>query len=246
MLLDIPLPLKLETASNDEEVQENLLVAFPAVGAVLGLIAYLVAYILGLLLPIRSASAVIVSVVLALGTELAASSSSISLLTSFIRAKISNDNDIEIANSIDSNISLEKPLSLMLFLSLYLMKIFCIGLLIYHGKTSWIIVTFTLSYLIRSQLASEPLLGSSFPLVETEDERSAIKFPWIAASAIVLFVGISYIPAAIIILLIAFALIIGFRKHSAKLGGVTAPMIGVYGVASELFFLFAGVAIVIR
>ena len=246
MLLDIPLPLKLEDASDDEEVQENLLASFPAVGAVLGLAAYLVAYILALLLPIPAASAVIVAIVLSLGSELAASSSNISLLTSFIRAKISKMNDVEIATSIDSNISLDNPMSLMLFLSLYLFKVFCIGLLVYHGKTSWIIITFTLAYLVRSQIATLPLIGSTVPMIETEEEKSAVKIPWIVASVIVLCTGITYLPASIIILLITLAMIVGFKKYTSMLGGTSAPVIGLCGVISELIYLFAGVAIVIR
>ena len=134
----------------------------------------------------------------------------------------------------------------MLFLSLYLLKLFCFGLLIYHAKTSWIVITFTLSYLIRSQLVTLPSSESYGALIEEEDDKYAVKMPWIVASIIALVAGSAYLASAIIILLVAFALIIGFKKYAQQMGGVSASMIGVYGIVAELVFLFTGAAIVIR
>ena len=247
MLLDIPLPLTVEEVDEDEDDEDSyLLLCFPLVGAVIGMFSYLTAYILGLILIIPMAAAVIVSIVLTLGTEMVAASSNLSILTSFINAKIAGKSSAELEHSLREKLTLEDPLSLMLFLSLYLLKLFCLGLLIYHAKTSWIVVTFTLSYLIRSQLVTMPSSESYGALIEENDEKYAVKMPWIVASVIVLVAGSSYLASAIIILLVAFALIIGFKKYSQQMGGVSASMIGVYGIAAELIFLFTGAAIVIR
>ena len=247
MLLDIPLPLTVEEIDPaDDDGDSYLLLCFPLVGAALGMLSYLIAYILGLILIIPMAAAVIVSIVLTLGTEMAASSSNLSVLTSFINAKITRKNGAELEHSLSEKLTLSDPLSLMLFLSLYLLKLFCFGLLIYHTKTSWIVVTFTLSYLIRSQLVTMPSANSYGALIEEDDEKYAVKIPWIVASIIVLIAGSSYLASAILILLVAFALIIGFKKYAQQMGGISASMIGVYGIVAELILLFTGAAVVIR
>ena len=247
MLLDIPLPLTVEDIDSEEDDGDSyLLLCFPLVGAALGVLAYFVAYVLGLILIIPMAAAVIVSIVLTLATEMTAASSNISVLTSFINAKIAHKNSAELELSLNKKLTLDDPLSLMLFLSLYLLKLFCFGLLIYNAKTSWIVITFTLSYLIRSQLVTLPSYNSYGALIEEDDERYAVKMPWIVAGVIVLFAGASYLASAILILLVAFALILGFKKYARQMGGVSPSMIGVYGVIAELVFLFTGAAIVIR
>ena len=247
MLLDIPLPFITEELDEEEDDGDSyLLLSFPLVGAVLGLLAYLVAYFLGLILVMPMAAAVIVAIVLTLGSEMAASTSNISVLTTFINAKIARRSNAELESLLSSRLSLEDPLSLMLFLSLYLLKLFCFGLLIYHAKTSWLIITFTLSYLIRSQLATMPSSDSYGALIEEDDDKFAVKMPWIVASAIVLIAGSAYPATAIITLLITFALIAGFKKYAIISGGVSGAMIGIYGIVAELVFLFTGAAIVIR
>ena len=247
MLLDIPLPLTVEDIDFEEDDGDSyLLLSFPLVGAALGLLSYFVAYVLGLILIIPMAAAVIVSIVLTLATEMTAASSNLSVLTSFITAKIANKNTAELEYSLNEKLTLNEPLPLMLFLSLYLLKLFCFGLLIYHAKTSWIIITFTLSYLMRSQLVTMPSYTSYGPLIEEDDEKYAVKMPWIVAGVIVLVAGASYLASAILIMLVAFALLIGFKKYAEEMGGVSPSMIGVYGVIAELVFLFTGAAIVIR
>ena len=199
-----------------------------------------------MILVIPMAAAVIVSIVLTLGTEMVAASSNLSVLTAFINAKIARKSNAELEITLSEKLTLDEPLSLMLFLSLYLLKLFCFGLLIYHAKTSWIVITFTLSYLIRSQLVTMPSSESYGALIEEEDEKYAVKMPWIVASIIVIIAGSAYLASAIIILLVAFVLIIGFKKYAQQMGGVSASMIGVYGIVAELVFLFTGAAIVIR
>ncbi len=246
MLLNIPLPFNADEVDAEDEGDSYLLLCFPLVGAAIGMLAYLVAHILGLILIIPMAAAVIVSIVLTLGTEVVAASSNLSALTSFINAKIAKKRGSELELAMSGKLTLDEPLSLMFFLSLYLLKLFCFGLLIYHAKTSWIVITFTLSYLIRSQLVTMPSYESHGALIEEDDDKYAVKLPWIVASGIVVVAGSTYLASAILILLVAFALIIGFKKYSQQMGGVSAAMIGVYGIVAELVFLFIGAAIVIR
>jgi hypothetical protein len=91
-----------------------------------------------------------------------------------------------------------------------------------------------------------PSSDSYGALIEEEDDQYAVKMPWIVASVIVIVAGHYYLATSIITLLIAFALIIGFKKYVERTGEMSASMIGVYGVAAELIFLFTGAAIVIR
>ena len=55
-------------------------------------------------------------------------------------------------------------------------------------------------------------LRTSQPMIEADDENPAVNLPWLLAVIISVVVGISYLPAIIIISFIAYLLIKYFKK----------------------------------
>ena len=247
MLLDIPLP-KFFAAEDEDEEQKELIACFPLVGAVIGLGLYCIAWVIALLLPVQTAAAVVGSVLLALLTESIASGGNISNLAAFFRAKKEKQSGLEIVKAIEDSNADNTPLNQMFFLSLYLLKVFCFALLFLYERTSWLIIVYTMSYLVRSQMASWNDLRTSQPMIEVDSENSSVKLPWIFALVIsVLVAGFSYFPAVVIIGIIAYFLLRYFKKITEKeLGGVSGTIIGTAGSAAELIFLILGIAMLVR
>jgi len=247
MLLNVPLPAALLDTADAEQEEKYLLACFPLVGAVVGIVMYTIAWLVMFLFPVSAAAAVVGSITIALITEYISIGGNISTLSSFICARKNKFSGQEMLSAIENESPHRNTIDLIFFLSLYLLKLFCIGLLIYHERTSWFIIVFTMSYLIRSQMATWDDLRTSQPLIEIEDKNASIKAPWFFASFIILIAGISYLPAVIIIIIATYLIIKYLEKIvDNELGGVTGSIIGTAGTAAELFFLLAGIAMLLR
>ncbi len=243
MLLNIPLPVALFGKADPDQEDKQLLACFPLVGALVGIIMYTIAWAVAFFFPVSSAAAVLGAIILSLISESISTGGNISTLTSFICARQNKLTGADMVYSLEQGNAHSNATDLMFFLSLYLLKLFCIGLLIYHARTSWLIIVFTMSYLIRSQMATWNNLRTSQPLIEAEDEIDSVRAPWTLAIVIIVIAGISYLPAVLIITIIAYFIIKYFKKITDKeLGGVNGLIIGTAGTAAELIFLIAGIA----
>ena len=241
--MNIPLPVALFGKADPDQEAKQLLACFPLVGATVGIVMYTIAWVVTFFFPVSAAAAVIGSIMLALISESISIGGNISTLTSFIRARQNKLFGTAIVSSMEQGYSQSNATDLMFFLSLYLLKLFCIGLLIYHARTSWLIIVFTMSYLIRSQMATWNDLRTSQPLIEAEDEIDSVRAPWTLAIVIIVIAGMSYLPAVLIITIIAYFIIKYFKKITDReLGGVNGLIIGTAGAAAELIFLIAGIA----
>lgn len=249
MLLDVPLPKFITAQTDDDDEQQELIACFPLVGAVVGLGLYCIAWLINLILPVATAAAVVGSILLALITESISSGGNIASLAAFFRAKKEKNSGLEMLTAIENTENDNTPVNQMFFLSLYLLKVFCFALLFLYGRTSWLVIVYTMSYLVRSQMASWNDLRTSQPMIEAEDENSSTKIPWIIALLIaVLVAGFDYFPAVVIVGITAYLLLRYFKKISNQElgGGVTSRIIGTAGAASELIFLILGIIMLVR
>ena len=248
MLIDIPLPAFFDNEDYDDGENEELLASFPIVGFVIGMSCYLIAWIILILSPSDLAAAIIGAIVITLLLEFVATTSTIAKLATYLTLKSEKADPITIHTELEAGSSINNVPNPIFFLSLYLLKLFSIALLIYEGKISWLIIIFTMSYLVRSQMATWKDLRDAQPIIEIENPLYATKIPWIIAIVISLFVaGFAYFPAVVIVAIIAYFLLKYFeRVAKVELGGITAPIIGVVGTATEIVFLLVGIALLLR
>jgi len=247
MLVDIPLPKFLAAESDDEEDQQELLACFPVVGAVVGLGLFCIAWAISILLSTHTAAALVGSIFLALISESIASSSNIAGLAAFCRAKQEKASTVEIVDALESANS-DISENQIFFISLYLLKIFCFALIVFYERTSWLIIVYTMSYLLRSQMVTWNELRTSQALIDVENETSAIRLPWIVAMVIALFVaGFDFFPAVIIVAIITYLLIRYFKRMvDNDFNGITGSLVGTAGAVTELILLILGIVLLAR
>lgn len=248
MLIDIPLPAFFDNDDYDDSEKEELLACFPIVGFVIGMSCYIIAWIILIFSPSNLAAAIIGAIVITLLLEFVATTGTIAKLATYVTLKSEKSDPITIHTALEEGTSINNTPNPIFFLSLYLLKLFSIALLIYENQISWLIILFTMSYLVRSQMATWKDLRDSQPIIEIENPLYATKIPWIIAILISLFVaGFAYFPAVVVIAIVAFFLLKYFdRVAKVELGGITAPIIGVAGTATEIVFLLIGIALLLR
>lgn len=247
MLLNVPLPIaRLVPADTDGE-ERQLLACFPLVGAAIGIVMYTIAWLAMFFFPVPAAAAVVGAIIIALITESVSTGGNISTLTALVRARQNKSSVEEILLAVEKGYSQQNATDLMFFISFYLLKMFCIGLLIYFERASWLIIVFTMSYLIRSQMATWNDLRTSQPLIEEDNEIAAVRAPWTLGLIILFIIGLSYLPIIPISILVAYLLIKYFKKFTDReFGGVSGSIVGTAGAAAELVFLLLGIAFLIR
>ncbi len=242
MLVDVPLPGFLGSASDSDGDGREVPACFPIVGAALGLGAYSCAWFLCALLPARTAAAMVGSVGLVLFLEIVVSGGNLAVLSKIISlsGKKSRDGETVLGSTFSS--------AQMIYLSLYLLKIFSFALLLLYERTSWLIIAYTMAYLVRSQLATSAGGGGSDALILVRKEKYAVRLPWVIALAISFFVaGFHFFPAVILVAVLAYFMIFRLRKIVMdKFGAMTSELIGAGGAFSELVFLLIGVMLLVR
>ena len=248
LLLEIPFP-NIGLWYEDEEPKGDslrTLACFPIIGALLGYAAYCIIWILSRFQSLTSAAAVS-AILIVVGLEIVTLGKNFNALVSFLEAKLEGVGNIELIAAVEKEpASCKTTLGLMLFLSIFILKIACVALLVYYERTTWLIVTMAVSYAVIAKMATSRDLRTSQPLFETEDGR-AEKLAWLFAGIISFIVGWSYSPAVIIILLLAYFLSGKLKNHcEMQFGGVTGKFVGMAGAAAETLILLAGVILLVR
>ncbi|MBN1864202.1 MAG: hypothetical protein JW808_04820 [Victivallales bacterium] len=242
MLVDVPLPGFLGSVSDTDRDGREIPACFPIVGAALGLVAYCCSWILFALLPARTAVAMVGSVGLVLLLEITISGGNLAVLSNIISLSGNKSRDGE--HVLGSSFSSAQ----MIYLSLYLLKIFSFALLLLYDRTSWLVIAYTMSYLVRSQLAISVCGGGSEALIPVRKEKYAVKLPWIIALVISFVVaGFHFFPAVVFVAVAAYFMIFWLKKMVVdKFGTMTSELVGAGGALSEIVFLLIGVMLLVR
>ena len=135
---------------------------------------------------------------------------------------------------------------MLYFISLYLLKFLCIALLIYHDRAGWIVMVYLFAYMIRSQLAMWDEVNTKVPLIEVDDSDYVVKMSWIFACVISLLVtGFMQLPLLVLFAIVAYFQLKFFKKRVvAEFGGMSSPLVGLFGTISELIFYILAVALI--
>ena len=236
MLITIPLPSKLEFELDTDP--ERTVACFPLVGAVIGFCAYLLASLCFLLIASDILAAATATILITLGAEFISENGEVSLLASVLNLKLKGVPVSEIKELPDTRINYDSSSSLLVFISIYLLKLVCVGLLVFYSKSSWLIASFALGYLMRAKLAVEGQTRDSRAIIEVDDPKHTMNLCWLTAGCAVLIGGLTSFPAPLLILILAYLLFMGFDKLLERsVIEVNERLIDIYGAAADLFFL---------
>ena len=249
LLIVLPLPLQMDNSIRETEDNGTLSACFPLVGASIGICFFCLSWFIALLLPVKIASSLIGGLLLGILSELVLSGGNTLTLTSYFQARQSGCSGFETASVLDSvSTSTTPQVNQIYMLSLYLIKVISLSIFIYYDRSNWIVVVYTLSFLVRSQMLKWNCIRTSKPLFEFQDEADSFNLPWIISTVIcVLILGFYALPAVGIVLLITYFLIKFIKKTiDAKIGGVSGSIISAAGTFSEIILLLSGLILVIR
>ena len=249
LLIVLPLPLQVDNSINETEDNETLSACFPLVGASIGICFFCLSWGITLLLPVRIASSLVGGLLLGILSELVLSGGNTLTLTSYFQARQSGCSGFETASVLDSvSTSTTPQVNQVYMLSLYLIKVISISIFIYYDRMNWIVVVYTLSFLVRAQMLKWNCIRTAQPLFDFQDEENSLNLPWIIAAVVcVIVLGFYALPAVAIALLITYFLIKFIKKTiDAQIGGVSGSIISAAGTFSEIILLLAGLALVIR
>ena len=251
LLISLPMPFQLckHSENNTDDDNEILVACFPIVGAVIGLSLFIVAWAVTILLPVKIAASLIGGLLLAISAELLLSGGNILTLTAYFQARQSACSGFETVTILDAAANSKNPqVNQIYMLSLYLLKIISISIFIYYDRIHWIIIVYTLSFLVRSQMLYWNDIRTGEPFFEFKDDENNLNLPWIISAIICFFVaGFSYLPASAIAMLISYFLLKLIKKIiDKKIGGVSGSIISAAGTFSEIILFLAGLALLIR
>ncbi|OGV49465.1 MAG: hypothetical protein A2X49_00780 [Lentisphaerae bacterium GWF2_52_8] len=256
LLLDIPLPAVFrplasrdgssEEFDTDSSSSSQVLLSFPLVGAAMGLAAYLLAWLL-LRFPGNPAAAFVFALAATIGLEMATSGRHLALLLSFLENRLSGTpTDAALLKLQDDFHSVKSPLGTLVLVTVFLLRIFCFGLLVYYERAFWVILALTGGFAVQAQLATMANLETRQPLLELPEERMA-NYPWFITAAIFLVAGFPCLPAALIGLILCYIIAVQARKYfEAHFGGITPNMTSLAGYLSEITLLITGIIFLVR
>lgn len=246
MLVEIPIPvLDFRGQSDNEDDNFKMVVCFPVVGFLIGLAAYCLIWFIGRF-QTPSATAAVSSILVVLGLEILSFGKNMTALVALFEAKIDVLRGMKPTLKMEEN---DTPFSstfgLTFLVSVVLMRIFCVALLVYYQRSSWLIVTLTTAYAVQASLAAGGRkLNNSAPLVKADEK--AIRLSWITALVLSFICGYNF-PAVLITYLIIFFFTGLFRNYCENnFGGLSGRLVGMAGLAAETIILLTGIIFLIR
>lgn len=225
-----------------EDIPDNIIIYFPAVGAAIGFAAYCSSWLLDRLMDGKIFSAMLSAVIITLALEILTLGKDLAILMNFLKVMAKNAQAEEAFSIIEDK---ENPIygisDLVLLFSLFLMKIICIGILIYSGNALWLVVMLTLPYLIQGLVAVAPssiIEGSILP-----SDRDTVKNAWIVAGIICIVAGAGqqFIPAVLLALILSWFFLDRFQRFwISRFKTITGKTVGLAGIMLEYILLIAG------
>jgi cobalamin synthase len=250
LLVDLPLPRSRLFAERefDEDEGHLILAAFPLVGAVLGVAAWSLVWILGRFLS-PSAVAAVAAPIVVMGLEWAVQGrnfTALAMLCALRSRREDADGDDREKDAAPPPPILQTPLGMIMFMGLFLLRVLAVGVLIRWGLASWLIVTLALAAQVQGRLALLPDLRHSQPLVPALAEP-AMEFSWTVAFVVTFIAGIRYFPAVFLAWVVAWACArTAARLYERRFGGVTGELVGAAACATEFILLLTGLLLLVR
>ena len=246
LLVDIP--IGEERHYDDDYARENRIIAsFPLVGFALAFIFYILISFMAIFFG-SSAKIIISAVVIALLIELLSSGKNLISLGNMIESIAFRQGRSETVKAIQNTRLSDTNFGMLTTLSLFIIRLFCLGVLIGGENATWIFVVMTGSFAAQSMFTTAIDIETRDKFIGADEK--GVMFAWIIATILsIVSGGCSWnrISAVVISFIILFLLLLFLKNYvQNRLGGVTAQMIGTVGTASELSLLLLGLIILAR
>ncbi|MCP4176864.1 MAG: hypothetical protein GY756_03785 [bacterium] len=236
LFFEIPFPvsnkLNSKISSIITENEDTVLYAVPIVGLAVGLIAYVfILIIYGLFGSLLSA--ILCSIIIMLICEILSYGRDTNNLVHALANKsfaASRKNAEEQQNLKEGNY-----LFIYIFIAIFLLRIVCLGFIIYNYNFSWIIIITTLSLSTQGYLA----IDSSDSLINVFDKNSIIVM-WVIAAVICVVFGWYFFAAAAIAYILTILIAIQLKRYLSNSNNLFGENIGVSGKYIEILVLIIG------
>ena len=241
MLVDFPLPPVFRGSASPEP--EMLLLAFPLVGAVLGLIPVLAGALTGMLFN-RIAGAVIFALAAGIVLGFKDSGRGVLLLSSFVTRLMAKESRQEALRELRHDAGVLDAQPAAIFVTLFaVVELGILFLLSFYGAQWWIVAVAVAGATVQGVLATEPRSGGRPGLIPQAEEKKG--FSWFSAGVLFLFLLLRFPRPAALLAGVAVFLLVRFfiRDFRDAAGGVDADFITLGGAVTESAVLLLGLGV---
>ncbi len=223
-----------------DEVPENIIAYFPLVGAFIGFMSYCGAWLLERLMDGKVFSAMLSAVIITMALEILTLGKDLATLMNFLKTCAKNMDAEAAVAAMEEKDDLRGGISeLVLLFSLFLLKMICIGILIYSGNALWLVVMLSLPYLIQGLVATAPSSVVERAILPSDKETA--KTAWIVAAVACIVAGHAFIPAVLLALVVSWFFLDRFMRYwTARFRTVTGKTVGLAGIMLEYILLVLG------
>ncbi len=243
LLVEIPITSESDSDSEDYADNNRIIASFPIVGFAIGFIFWIFTSFMSIFFG-SSVKVIISSLLIAVGMELIGGGKNLISLGNLLEALIYRGKGRDPLIAVEETAISGNKIGIFVTLALFILRLFCLGVLINNGFSNWIFVVMTGSFAAQSIFCTASSLDSGGKFIDG-DEKGVI-LAWILAVILSIISGNS-VKAVVISFLIVYILFSLVKNYlQSKAGGMTAQMIGSAGTAAELLILILGLTILAR
>ena len=218
--------------SNLKPSNSSIFYAIPFIGLILGVIASIFSWFIctigGSIL-----AAVLCPFVIILFWELLNHAKDTSYLVHYIYQKIFSHYDHK---NLEINNNENHFMIFYIFTAVFILRILCLGILIYFNNLGWIVVVSVLAYAVQAHLAGDESETNGIIKIE----KNSIIIMWIVTIILCLIFGINHLPITILSIIIAVLIAINTKNNYLKSKTLSGSTIGFTGKYVEIIILLLG------
>ncbi len=243
ILVEIPIASRSDSESGDLSDNNRVIASFPIVAFVIALFFQLIAWTVSLFLG-KSASTIISPIVIAIGIELLNGGKNLISLANFLQTILRRRGlEDAFAAAEDTRISTDS-IGVFLTLGLFILRLFCLAVLVNCDFISWIAVALCGSFAVQGIFSTARNLRSGTSFIDGDGKGIALS--WLIAFLLCLLAG-NPLYETLVSLLISFFIFLVLRSYLERsLGGLTPQLTSTLGTAAELMILILGLTMLAR
>lgn len=237
LFFEIPIPIEnfSKNIILNEEYDSRVLYFVPIIGLVLGLFAYVISWII-YQIGGEVIAAILCPFIIIIVWEFLNRGKDTENLSSLICSKFFNESE-EI--SVDYSAHTNRSMYFYVFIGVFVLRILCLGTLIYLQRFGWLVVIAVLTHSIQGYLAIDRENLSSEKIFISADPSAAV-IMWIVASVLCSIFSFTYFPMLIVSLVITIFIAYRLKNYLENKGILSGTNIGISGKLIEIIVLILG------